>query len=282
MSTNTEKSGTDLIVRVLIADEFKAKVSNALPANVTPERFMSAAVTAVRTFKEAGEVTRDSLYNSVIQAAQAGLLPDGKQGALVSFNVKVGENRYEKVARFMPMVEGLLHQLGNAGIHAYAVSVHQNDVIELWNDEAGQHVTHRPKTFGDRGPRVGALAVAKTRDGSTYVETMDMEDLKKVMAASRSKDRNGNPVGPWKDWTDRMEQKSVLHRLAKRLPKPDNFQMTDDPDDDPVDPPEDAPPPRRPRALQTVIDQVPEVVPEREPGSDDVPPDEGDRDERLF
>jgi recombination protein RecT len=268
---------TAVIVRALASAEWGEKLANALPPHVTRERFLSAAVTAVRTFKEAAEVDRESLYTAVLVAAQAGLVPDGRQGAIVSFNTKLPNGAWQKTARFMPMVEGIIHQMGLAGIAAWSVSVYEKDTLHVWMDDHGQHVEHTPVMFGERGPRMGALAVARILDtGSTYVETMDMEEIGKVRNASRSKDKQGNPVGPWKDWPERMEQKSVLHRLAKRLPK--QIELPKEPEDTPpaIDTtaesvPETtatAPSPKRGKTLQAVVDAEPstaEVIDEGEP-----------------
>lgn len=258
MPTDTQPS-TAVVVAALATPEWQAKIDNALPANVTRERFVSTAITAVRNFKEAAECTKDSLYNSVLQAAQAGLMPDGRQGALVAFKVKLPSGAWEKQARFMPMVEGIIHQLGNCGINAYAVSVYEKDEIKVWHDDSGQHVTHMPMLFGDRGARIGALACAQTPDGTTYVEVLNVADLEKIRSVSRAKDQQGNPTGPWKDWPDRMEQKSALHRLAKRVPKPDDARVSDE--DEPAVVTEPEQPRQRPAALQAVIDQAPPVPP---------------------
>jgi recombination protein RecT len=266
----TRENSVALVLKSLEQPEWQDQITKSLPPNVTMDRFMATAVSAVRNFRDIDRCEKASVYNSVVQAARAGLLLDGRQAALVKFTIRTGENQYADVARYMPMVEGIIHQLGNAGITCYAVSVYANDKIELWNDEFGQHVRHSPVAFGDRGARVGALAAAKTEDGATYVEVLDMADIQKIMKVSRSRNKKGELVGPWVDWPDRMEQKSVLHRLAKRIPKPDNFRMPEDPDlDVPSEPIESTPaevePPqqqaaapkqqkRRPSSLQAVVE----------------------------
>jgi recombination protein RecT len=251
-----EPQGTKLIVAALATPEWQTKLANALPGHVERQRFISTAIMAVRNFKEASECDRESVYNAVTVAAQSGLMPDGKQGALIAFNVKGPDGKFHKVARFMPMVEGIISEMGRAGITAYAVSVYEKDQIDLWNDDTGQHVKHTPVVFGDRGQRMGALACARFND-ATYVEIMNNDDLARVRAVSKSKDKDGNPTGPWRDWPERMEQKSVLHRLAKRLPK--SIELPEDPDNsspvidvDPVSSTKE-----RPKALQAVVDAEP-------------------------
>jgi recombinational DNA repair protein RecT len=263
-----------VIATTLLTPEFAGKISSALPANVTQARFMSAAIAAVRNFREINECDRNSVYNAVLDAARAGLLPDGKQGALVAFNTKQPDGSYAKKAQFLPMVAGVIHQLGNAGINAFAVSVYENDICEIMNDENGQHLRHVPKVFGDRGKRVGAVAAAKTSNGGTYVEAIDMPELDRIRAASKQKDKQGNPAGIWLAWPERMEQKSALHRLARRIPKPDGFVMAPEPEEDDaieveaaaatpavVETPAPKQQAKRPSALQAVVDAVDEEQP---------------------
>jgi len=276
---NEPNPGTAVVVKALASPEWDAKLQNALPSHVPKQRFISTAIMAVRTFKEAAEVERESLYTAVLQAAQAGMMPDGKQGAIVSFRQKLPNGAYQKIARFMPMVEGIIGELGRAGIAAYAVSVYEKDKLRLWNDDRGQHVEHEPVLFGDRGQRMGALACARILDtGATFVEIMNNDDIAKVRAISRSKDKDGNPVGPWKEFADRMEQKSVLHRLAKRLPK--SIELPPDPEmeREPIEAEPSAPeaetasapaPKKRARALQTVVEA--DAITDDEPPFDAVP-----------
>lgn len=206
-------SDTAIVLKTLAGDEWRAKYASTLPPGVSAQRFESAAITAVRNYKDAADVDRGSLYNAVIQAAQQGLLPDGRQGALVTRSIKQPNGSFRKEATFMKMVGGVIDQLHSLGFAAYAVSVHANDELNVWNDDKGQHVEHKPVLFGEHGERVGALAVA-TKNGVTYVAFMNRDDLDKARAASKAKDS-----GPWVTWPDRMEQKSALHRLARRLPQ---------------------------------------------------------------
>ena len=264
--------GTSVVLHALASPEWDVRFSKALPAGVSKERFISTTVSAVRNFKGAANVDRESLYNAVLAAAQRGLMPDGREGALVEFNVKDGD-RYRKVARFMPMVEGIIKEMAKAGIAAYAVSVCEKDEVRIWNDDAGQHVEHHPVVFGERGNRVGALAVGRViGSGMTYVEVMTSAELDKVRAVSRSKDREGNIVGPWREWPDRMEQKSVLHRLSKRVPNAPDVAVEDEFIENEREAIEAEPAPtpasgkKRPRGLQAVVDQV-----RQEPISDEEP-----------
>lgn len=178
----------------------------ALPKHISVEKFNRVAMTAIMTTPKLQQVDRNSLYASCMKIAQAGLLPDGKEAAIVPFGDK---------ATAMPMYAGLLKLARNSGeIESIStLSVFENDEFDYWVDEKGEHLLHKPKLMGDRGNFVYAYALCRTRDGGVYIEVMSKQEIDKVRNASRSKDS-----GPWKTWYEEMAKKTVFRRLSKRLP----------------------------------------------------------------
>lgn len=233
MSSNSTAVATstpfDRIKNTLRGEQMQMSLAPRLAAHrVSLDAFTEVAITAISQNPDLIDCDRNSLYNAVASCAKDGLLPDGKQAAIVAFNTKVRwrdesgswQETWVKKAQHMPMVEGIIHTFGKYGVKAYAVSVYENDEYDTWNDEHGQHVKHKPVKLGKpRGERVGALAVARDSDGQVWVEAMDQNDLEAPRRATKQKDQKGNLIGPWRDTPDRMEQKSALHRLAKRVPK---------------------------------------------------------------
>jgi recombination protein RecT len=192
-------------------DVFKSQVMNresefrmALPTHIPVERFMRVVNTAVTGNPDLLTADRVTLFQSAMKAAQDGLLPDGRDGALVIFGGKV---------QWMPMIGGILKKVRNSGellsISAYVA--YSNDEFEYsLGDE--EKITHRP-ALDDRGKPRLVYAIAKTKDGGIYREVMTVAEVEKVRAVSRAKN-----AGPWKDWWDEMARKTVLRRLSKRLP----------------------------------------------------------------
>jgi phage RecT family recombinase len=262
--------GTNVVVNTLKAQEMQTVLKAALPRDVPLDRFTDATIAAMNANPDIFECERNSLYNAIAQAARKGILPDGKQGALAPFNTKVGD-KWVKKAQFMIMPEGIIAAFAKVGITAYAQSVYENDTIRLWSDDSGQHIEHTYDPFGQRGARTGAYACGRTKGGVVYVEAMGLEDLKKVRSKSRSPDK-----GPWAEWTDRMEQKSALHRLDKRMPGAGVAGEDDEPENVVATVPEagqsvsgggsatesqqpTTEAPKRPRGLQAVIDSAEEA-----------------------
>lgn len=210
-----------VVVNTLMERQMQEVIRKTLPAGVSQERFTQAARSALLHRPDIfANCDHGSIYNAIVEAAKDGLLPDGRHGALVPFNTKNGSR-----CQFLIMPEGIIDKLAAIGITAYAVSVYAGDKIRIWNDDFGQHVDHEPATFGQRGERIGAFACARIRvTGVTYVEAMNMEDLEAPKRVTKSK-KDGKLIGPWADFPDRMEQKTCLHRLCKRLP---NVSMSED------------------------------------------------------
>ena len=82
----------------------------------------------------------------------------------------------------MSMVGGILKKVRNSGelSSITAQIVYENDEFNYYIDADGEHISHRPNMFGDRGKRIGAYALAKTKDGAIYVEVMT-EKLKQLL-----------------------------------------------------------------------------------------------------
>ena len=85
-----------------MAPQFKA----ALPAHVSVEKFVRVTLTAVQNNPSLLNLNRSSLFMACLRAAQDGLLPDGRQGAIVGFRDQ---------AQWMPMVAGLMVLARNSG-----------------------------------------------------------------------------------------------------------------------------------------------------------------------
>lgn len=194
--------------------EFKA----ALPAHIPVERFMRVVTTAVTSNADLLQADRRSLFEAATKAAQDGLLPDGREGALVIYNTKVKEGGKEfwiKKVQWMPMIAGILKKVRNSGELSTIVArvVYAGDKFRNWIDDTGEHIEYEAGDEQDQDVVRKVFAMAKLKDGSIEVEVLSPNDIEKIRAASRSKDK-----GPWIDWWPEMAKKSAIRRLAKRLP----------------------------------------------------------------
>lgn len=206
------KSNVEVVCTTISKPEFKQRLAAALPPGVNPDRFQRVVLTAIQQDPKLADADRQSLYNASLRAAADGLVPDGREGAFVEMSVKQG-NGWIKQITWMPMVAGIIKRLATAGITIDAQLVHENDEFEqtLGDDAAIHHKA--PRLGQSRGEIIGVYAIARLPNGMVMREVMDREQVELVRAASRSKDG-----GSWSQWWGEMARKTVIRRLAKRLP----------------------------------------------------------------
>jgi recombination protein RecT len=206
------------------AEERGGEFQAALPAHIPVERFVRVLLTAVQNNPDLVNADRASFWNAAMRSAQDGLLPDGREGAIVIYRTKkkvkdpqTGESRdvWLNAAQWMPMIFGVLKKIRNSGEIAVITAriVCEGDHYRNWIDSDGEHIEYEQGDGRDPNKIRKVFAMAKTKTGDLYVEEMTPADIEKVRAVSRAKDS-----GPWVQWWDQMALKTVLRRLAKRLP----------------------------------------------------------------
>ena len=199
----TQPSSTDLVA-FINEPARRAEIVRALPEGVNADRFERMTQTAIIRNPELLKADRASLWLALLAAAQTGLVPDGKQGAIILYGQK---------ATFLPMIGGVRDILAEHGWQLQTSVIYAND--EFAADLGTQRIHHIPVRPGqDRGEIEGAYAQAThTRTGARMVEMMSVADINHV----RDKSSRAAQNGPWKDWWPRMAEKTVGHRLAKKL-----------------------------------------------------------------
>lgn len=208
--TEVERSPAARTVDRIESPEFRRELASILPAEVKVDRFVAVARAAIVRQPSLAECEPRSLFDAVKRCAQAGLMPDGHEAAFVEFFDKRAQaNR----CQFLPMVAGIRKTAGQHGWTIETRTVHQQDSFR-YHLGVDPQIEHWPPELGvERGPMVGAYAVGKHADGRRMVEIMDGFEIDKARRASRSPDR-----GPWATWPERMAEKTVAHRLYKKLP----------------------------------------------------------------
>ncbi len=192
------------------------EIGKALPSHIKPEKFQRVVMTVVQQTPDLLGADRQSLLASCMKCAADGLVPDGRDAALVIFNTKNKSGGWEKRVQYMPMLAGILKRARNSGQIAGIVVnvVHRNDKFVQVPDSFDRPIQHEPPPLGEpRGDAIGAYALVKLRDGTLMHEVMGRDEIERVRAVSRSKDS-----GPWVQWWDQMARKTVFRRLSKYLP----------------------------------------------------------------
>lgn len=203
-------------------DKMRPELASVLPAHLSVERFVRITQTALQVNPDLQECTPRSIIAAATKCAEAGLQPDGEEGALVAYNVKVkrrGENglmveSWEKQAKFLPMVRGIRNQVQRSGaVKDWKVRlVYSQDYFKHVDGDVEQLIHEPAYVDGDHIVKVYSIAYLENGELSRHV--MRMEAVNKIRARSRSKES-----GPWVSDTGEMVKKTCLKQHSKALPK---------------------------------------------------------------
>lgn len=204
--------------------EFEA----ALPPQIPVQRFIRTLITTVQMQPDLLQADRRTLFAACMKAAQDGLLLDGREAAPVIFRKKDRDGGWTSVVQYMPMIGGILKKMRNSGELA-SINAHVVYDADLFEYELGdnEEIKHKPHLGPNRGKPIAAYAIARTKDGSVWREVMGVEEIEKVRAVSRAKES-----GPWVSFWDEMARKTVIRRLAKRLPSSADIDQVFDNDNE--------------------------------------------------
>lgn len=179
--------------------------------DVDPKRFVRMAFTAVNKNPLLLESDRASLMGALLGCAQLGLEPSGPTGQayLVPFKEK-GQVRTQLIIGYQGLVD-LAYRSGRV-MSLSAHVIREGDFFD-WELGSNARITHRPQLVGDRGPIVGAYAVAVLAGGGQVFDVLNLDQIQ----ARRSRSKAGDK-GPWSTDYEAMCRKSAVRQLFKWLP----------------------------------------------------------------
>ena len=224
---NQELTVTDRFKQQIEGPAVQEEFSKFIQSDSMQRRFTAVAIRVVTEKPELLDADRKSLFLACQRAAQDGLMPDGRESALVVYNTKVkidGKDTWVPHVQYQPMIQGIRKRLAKAGFHMAAEVYYERDTFSF---ELGDNprIIHIPYLEGDRGKLKGAYAIAtEIETGEKYREHMNLTQLETIRAKSKRPN-----AGAWKDFPDEMHRKSPAKRLLKYLPltETDIFDMID-------------------------------------------------------
>lgn len=183
------------------------QIQSALPRQLTAERFTRVALTSLRKTPALLDCAPASVVGSIIQAAQLGLEPDGVLGQayLIPYKgecqLQVGYRGFINLSRRSGEIKSFSPQI-----------VREGDAFRYeYGTEA--YLRHKPAEDNDEAPITHVYAVVEYTNGGTDFEVMSKVGVEKIRATSKA------PNSPaWKEHWGEMAKKTVMRRLAKRLP----------------------------------------------------------------
>lgn len=194
----------------------RSDFANALPAHIPAARFERVVMTAIQNNLQLLDAPRRELFNACVKAAQDGLLPDGREGALVCRPSKKG-----LTVTWQPMIAGIRKKARNSGeiatwdVHA----VYSNDKFEFeLGDEP--YIKHRP-ALDDPGDLIAVYSVATLKSGEKSRDVMSIAAVHRIRDRSDAwKAYQAKKIRstPWATDEAEMAKKTVARRHAKTLP----------------------------------------------------------------
>lgn len=199
------------------------KLLSLLPKTVDPVRYLRICVSQVAGNEDIQNCTPESVFSSIMTAAQMGLAPGAPgQGWLIPFKEK-GVLQ----CRFMPGYQGLCSFLiGNGKIASVSAEiVRRNDILRGSNKEGIVHEWAPAQTRIQRGAITAAYATIKYREPHVQDDTvlMSLEQLHDVRAKSQSYRAQRGPWCGSETDVEEMMKKTCILRAAKTL----DFSMED-------------------------------------------------------
>jgi recombination protein RecT len=190
----------------------------ALPSAIPADRFIRTVVTAVQMQPDLLGADRRTLMSACMKAAQDGLLLDGREAGLSVYNDR--QNGGKTVA-YLPMVGGILKKIRQSGeissIRAHVVYEGDEFDFELGDNE---RIHHKPNLAQQGGKPLCVYAIARFKDGDIQREVMSVAQVEKIRAKA-----TGIGKACWASEWGEMAKKTVIRRLAKRLPSSNDLDQ---------------------------------------------------------
>lgn len=202
-----------------LLEKSKQQIASVLPKHLTPERMIRLALTTYQRTPDLKKCSLISIVGAVIQASELGLEINGILGHayLVPYwNSKTGCLEAQFQAGWRGLV-ALARRSGEVSV-LYPELVYEKDRYKIIKGDKPRLIHEPNYTVEDRGLLIGGYAAVTFKDHATDFEFMPMYELDRIRQSTKSKNKQGEIVGPWVSHPEEMFRKSPIRKLAKRLP----------------------------------------------------------------
>lgn len=220
--------------------EMLQRFNDAVPRHLSPDRMLRVMAQAVYKTPRLAECNMMSLLGAMLSLASLGLEPNNPLGQayLIPFekrkkNEQTG--RWESDGYDVQIVVGYRGLIDLARRSGAMVSIHADVVYEkddfTFEYGSNMHLRHVPKESREGRQPIWAYCHVKLKDGEAF-EVLPYEEVLRIRdnaegykSAKRAKDRapEGAAVkaydsNPWVAYEHEMAAKTMIRRVAKRLP----------------------------------------------------------------
>jgi recombination protein RecT len=198
-------------------DSMGEKLAASLPSHISLEAFKRTTLVALQTNPALLSASRRHVLMALQHAAGAGLLPDGREGAIV---VRWNSAERAEVPVFQPMVQGLMKLARQAGLRSFrAHVVYEGEHFRVMLGDEDKIEHFRDINLVDIRKAVAVYAIAELADGTIIRRHMPASRVMAIKAGVAFK-KDGTPKNiPWNGPHEvAMWEKSALINLSKWLP----------------------------------------------------------------
>ena len=229
MANELTKQKIDDVRAWLTGPAVLAELGRAVREKVKPVTVARIVQSAMVRQPKLFDCTRHSLWGSILQSLELGLLPDGREAALIPYQIKGA-----LTCTFQPMYQGLVKLASNAGVVVIPpVSVYSNERFTIQYGMIPP-IVHEPLPPDRRGDFVACYSIAMV-NGVPVPDFMWKAEIDAIRDRSKgfqNAKKYGDDENPWiRDYPE-MAKKTVFKRQAKYLPKSAEMSQALSADDD--------------------------------------------------
>lgn len=215
--SNIQRPNKDYFFEKLMLS-IQKDITNVLPEHLSFRRFARMTVMALYNNPSLRECSPQSIIMAVGEAAQMGLVPDGRQACIVPYRQK-GNPR----ASFQTMYQGELQLAYNTGMYQFvtAEAVHENDEFHFKRGFPNHELVHVP-SLQKRGKLIGFWAGYRLANGGYDFVYDSFENLMEHgKRYSRSFEKSDSP---WQTNPEEMCRKTILLKALRLAPKSSEYR----------------------------------------------------------
>ncbi|MEG0772866.1 recombinase RecT [Clostridium sp.] len=197
--------------------QFKA-IQSLVPKHVTPERLCRIGLNAASRNPQLLSCTPETIVGAIVNCATLGLEPNllGHAYIVPFWNNKSGKME----AQFQVGYKGALDLIRRTGAVSTisAHEVYEGDKFE-YSYGLEEKLIHIPSGEDDEAKITHFYGCYKLKDGGTGFVVMTRSQMEKHRDKfTKSKNKQGEVFGPWKDHYVSMALKTVILKLIKYMP----------------------------------------------------------------
>lgn len=190
------------------------------------DKFMATAVKVANDYK-LSQCNVNSIIDACIAVAQMNLdlSPALSHAYIVPFKNSV---------QLIVSARGYTALLARTGWNIKSYIVNEEDEFDYIIDGFEESIKFKKNIDAETETFKYAVALAKSPDGTLYVEVMNANQIDKHRKVS-SNQKGNEPSGVWKDWFNEMATKTAIKKLVKSLPIGEDIATVIEKDDKPIE-----------------------------------------------